>query len=150
MKDLAVLDTNIVIDWLNGHPAAVQIYSQYCQVVISRVTYAEVLVGYKDPEIKNTVAELLEASFLIDDTTVEIALEAVKARQATRVGLCDAFIYATAVERGCVVYSRNPKDFKKLKAHNDAAVEMPYEVTCDLRTLRTFEDMTVIISEMTI
>lgn len=150
MRDFAVLDTNIVIDWLNGHPGALDIYAKHRQVVISRVTYAEVLVGYKDPDVKDTVAELLEASFLIDDTTVEIALEAVKARQATRVGLCDAFIYATAVERGCVVYSRNPKDFKKLKAHNDAAVEMPYDVICDLRTLRTFEDMTVTINRMTI
>lgn len=42
---VAVFDTNIVIDALNGRPEADAEYSRYERVLISRVTWMEVLVG---------------------------------------------------------------------------------------------------------
>ena len=42
---IAVFDTNIIIDALNGVAAADAEYSRYERVLISRITWMEVLVG---------------------------------------------------------------------------------------------------------
>ena len=41
----AVFDTNLVIDALNGVAAADTEYKRYSEVLISRITWMEVLVG---------------------------------------------------------------------------------------------------------
>jgi hypothetical protein len=42
---IAVFDTNIVIDALNGVTDADVEYSRYARVLISRITWIEVMVG---------------------------------------------------------------------------------------------------------
>jgi len=42
---IAVFDTNIVIDALNGVAEADDEYSRYERVLISRVTWMEILIG---------------------------------------------------------------------------------------------------------
>ncbi len=44
---IAVFDTNIVIDALNGIAKADKEYNLYERVIISRVTWMEILVGEK-------------------------------------------------------------------------------------------------------
>ena len=58
---IAVFDTNIVIDALNGVPEADTEYSRYERVLISRITWMEALVGAKgdDTQLRN----FLESNF---------------------------------------------------------------------------------------
>jgi PIN domain len=59
----AVFDTNIIIDALNGVADADAEYKRYERVLISRVTWMEVLVGAADDEAK--VRDFLETQFEI-------------------------------------------------------------------------------------
>jgi len=47
---IAVFDTNIVIDVLNGLSEADDEYARYERVLISRITWMEVLVGAQDDD----------------------------------------------------------------------------------------------------
>lgn len=58
---LAVFDTNIVIDALNGVTDADVEYSRYERVLISRITWIEVMVGAREDEAQ--VRNLLETHF---------------------------------------------------------------------------------------
>ena len=149
-QNVAVFDTNIIIDWLNGNSHAVRLFRENAIRVISRITFAEVLVGYKNDTTRKMVAELLKSSLEIDDTDEETALIAVKARIDTKIAIADAFIYAAAIVRQCTVYSRNPKDFEK--AGLDAShVNIPYnaaavkaeeeEVVKDARFCNAYDDL---------
>jgi len=48
----AVFDTNIVIDALNGVANVDTEYSRYERVLISRITWMEVMVGAQDKEVE--------------------------------------------------------------------------------------------------
>ncbi len=124
-QNTAVFDTNIIIDWLSGSTHAIRLFRQNTNRVISRITFAEVLVGYKDEKTRDIVAELLKSSLEIDDTDETTALIAVQARIDTKIGIADAFIYAAAIVRKCKVYSRNPKDFEK-EGLDAEHVRIPY------------------------
>lgn len=45
---IAVFDTNILIDYLNGEVKAKNTIEQYDQIAISVITYIEIMVGVKD------------------------------------------------------------------------------------------------------
>jgi predicted nucleic acid-binding protein len=49
---IAVFDTNIVIDALNGADEADKEYERYERVLISLVTWMEVMIGAEDGEDK--------------------------------------------------------------------------------------------------
>jgi predicted nucleic acid-binding protein len=50
---IAVFDTNILIDYLNGEVKAKNTIEQYDQIAISVITYIEIMVGVKDVHKKN-------------------------------------------------------------------------------------------------
>jgi len=83
---IAVFDTNIVIDALNGVAEADDEYGRYERVLISRVTWMEVLIGAEG-----------------DDSEL---------RREHRIRLPDAIIWATARVNEAVLVTRNTKDFK--------------------------------------
>ncbi len=105
-----VFDTNILIDYLNGHaPAAAEI-AKHNDRIISRVTWMEVLVGVK-PHEESTVRTFL-SGFKIAELTPAVSEEAVRIRRTkTKIKLPDAIIYATARSEGCSLLTRNTKDF---------------------------------------
>ncbi|MEM6811995.1 MAG: PIN domain-containing protein [Pseudomonadota bacterium] len=141
-----VVDTNIVIDWLDGEPLALDLFEQYRDRAISRITFAEVLVGYKDDETREVVSELLKSCMEIVDTNEEDAIIAVKARIDSNMGLLDAFIYATALSRGAIVVTRNPKDFVR-KGLDKEHIFIPYH-TMDLRLAASpFDDAEITIMQ---
>jgi predicted nucleic acid-binding protein len=106
---IAVFDTNIVIDALNGVVEADAEYSRYERVLISRVTWMEVLIGAQedDSELRN----FLETHFEIIPVDVAVAETAVQLRRAHRIRLPDAIIWATARVNEAVLVTRNTKDF---------------------------------------
>ena len=118
----AVFDTNIVIDALNGISEADAEYSRYERVLISRITWMEVLVGAQGDD--SQLRDFLETHFEIIPLDLAVAESAVQVRRAYRLRLPDAIIWATAQVNDAVLVTRNTKDFS---ADWDG-VRIPYAV----------------------
>ena len=106
---IAVFDTNIVIDALNGVAEADAEYSRYERVLISRVTWMEVLIGAEGDDAN--LRDFLETHFEIIPLDMAVAETAVQLRRAHHIRLPDAIIWATAQTREAVLVTRNTKDF---------------------------------------
>ena len=106
----AVFDTNFLIDYLNGIDAAREELARYRVRQISIITFIEVLVGAKAGEEKAIRGFL--ATFQIIELSAEIAKEAIAIRKELRLKIPDAIVYATARSQGCLLVSRNTKEFK--------------------------------------
>jgi hypothetical protein len=120
----AVFDTNLVIDALNGVAAADVEYDRYERVLISRITWMEVLVGAEDDEAAQ-VRDFLEIYFEIIPLDVAVAERGVQLRRAYRLRLPDAIIWATAQVHDAVLVTRNTRDF-----HVDwEGIRAPYQLS---------------------
>ena len=73
---IAVFDTNIVIDALNGIAAADTEYTRYERVLISRITWIETMVGAQGDEqrVRDFLARFFVAAPL-DDATAEMTVQ---------------------------------------------------------------------------
>lgn len=111
MKEKYLIDTVILIDHLNGIPAATEWLSslQPGEATISVVTRAEVLVGTKEKERGGV--ELLLASYQCLSLDSPIADTAARFRQRHRWKLPDAFQAALVEEHNLKLATRNTKDF---------------------------------------
>ncbi len=119
----AVFDTNILIDYLNGIWEAAEELKLYKAKHISITTYMEVLVGVEGQEEEKIVRSFL-SSFKVHKLSIEIAEQAIFIRRETKVKLPDAVVYATAKEEGCILVTRNTKDFKE----GTPDVRVPYKL----------------------
>ena len=119
---IAVFDTNIVIDALNGLSEADAEYIRYEHVFISRITWMEVLVGVKENDIQ--VRDFLSAHFEIIPLDLAVAETAVQIRRTHRIRLPDAIIWATAQVNEAILVTRNTKDFDPAWE----AIRVPYAV----------------------
>ena len=106
---LAVFDNNIVIDALNGVAEADAEYSRYEHVLISRITWMEVLVGAEGDD--SEIRDFLETHFEIISLDLAVAEIAVQLRRAYHIRLPDAIIWSTAKANEAVLVTRNTKDF---------------------------------------
>jgi len=98
-----------VIDALNGVTEADVEYSRYERILISRITWMEVLIGAEgdDSELRN----FLETHFEIIPLDLAVAETAVRLRRAHRIRLPDAIIWGTARVNDAELVTRNTKDF---------------------------------------
>lgn len=119
----AVFDTNILVDYLNGIEEAKTELSRYKTRLVSVITQIEILVGVEDADEESAVRAFL-STFQIKDLTEGISEEAVRIRRDTRMKIPDAIVYATAKSEGCLLVTRNKKDFKL----EWPDVRIPYEV----------------------
>lgn len=119
---IAVFDTNIVIDALNGLPEADDEYVRYERVLISRITWMEVLVGAQGDEPQ--LRDFLDTQFEIIPLDQAVAETAVQLRRAHHLRLPDAIIWATAQTNDAVLVSRNTKDFNA----DWEGIRVPYTV----------------------
>jgi len=106
---IAVFDTNIVIDALNGAAEADTEYSRYERVLISRITWMEVLVGAEGDDAE--LRDFLETHFEIIPLDLAVAETAVQLRREHHIRLPDAIIWASAKAHEAVLVTRNTKDF---------------------------------------
>lgn len=119
----AVLDTNILIDYLKGIEEARQELSRYSRILVSLITRIELLVGARDESEAGVIRDLL-ASYDEVVLTSAIAEQAIRIRKEHGMKIPDAIVYATAKESECQIVSRNTKDF-----HPDwPDVRMPYRI----------------------
>ncbi|MFO1490215.1 MAG: type II toxin-antitoxin system VapC family toxin [Kiritimatiellia bacterium] len=120
----AILDSDVLIDYLQGIARARAEIDLYARREISIISWMEVLSGAQDEEEKNAARRFLD-SFTVQPLTVEVASEAVALRRQHRIRLPDAIIWATARIHGCLLVTRNTKDFPA----RDPGVRFPYVVT---------------------
>jgi predicted nucleic acid-binding protein len=118
----ALFDTNILIDYLNGLPAARAELGRYGDKAISIVTWMELLVG-ATPTTEAVIRAFL-GSFEIVMLDDRIAEHAVTSRKSLKMKLPDAIIWASAQTNGMLLVTRNVKDFPA----QSPGVRMPYRV----------------------
>ncbi len=83
----------------------------------------ELLCGAKDSSEKQAVETLLSGMQRVDFDE-KVARRAVELRQSLRLKLPDAVVLASAEEEGCILVTRNTRDFPA----DDPRVRFPYSV----------------------
>jgi predicted nucleic acid-binding protein len=121
---LAVLDTNILVDFLNGITQARTEIQRHREVGVSVISWVEVLVGARSIGEETVIRDFL-AGFRVLDVDQDTAEEAIRVRRSHRVKLPDAIIWASARARGALLVTRNTKDFPR----DDPGVRIPYSLT---------------------
>jgi predicted nucleic acid-binding protein len=116
----AVLDTNILVDYLRGLAQASTELSLYESPAISVMSWMEVMVG-TTPQTESAARAFLK-SFDILQIDTETAEHAVQLRKTKRVKLPDAIIWATAQVHQCLLVTRNTRDFDP----NEPGIRVPY------------------------
>ena len=118
----ALLDTNILVDHLNGVEAAREEIRRYERPLISPITWMEVMVGALESD--SVVVRAFLSGFTqvpIDPAVAEIAV-ALRRQQGIR--LPDAIIWASARKESALLVSRNSKDFPP----DAPGVRIPYRI----------------------
>jgi hypothetical protein len=119
----AIIDSDVLIDYLQGVEAARAELARYPKREISILSWMEVLAGADTAEEEQDCRRFL-STFTIHPLSVEVAAEAVKLRRRVRLRLPDAIIWATAKTQSCLLVTRNTKDFPA----SDPGVRVPYTV----------------------
>lgn len=117
----ALIDTNILIDYLIGIDAAARALEQYPDKAISLVTWMEVMAGVSEDPAEVNIIKTFLSGFQLLPIDIGVAAEAVRVRKARKIKLPDAIIQATANLHQCVLVTRNTKDFPA-----GPGVEVPY------------------------
>ena len=119
----ALFDTNILIDYLKGVDAAQAELVRYRERLISIVTWMEVQAGVRNAE-EGDVIEMFLRDFRVVEVTRAIARDAVEIRQASRMRLPDALIWASARHESALLITRNTKDFPA----DEPGIRIPYRI----------------------
>jgi len=106
----ALLDSDVLLDFLDGFPPAARELARYQKCSVSIVSWMEVMAGAKTTEDEEVRRAFLN-HFRVLPLNAEIAEEAVALRRQHRLKLPDAIIWATAKSESCLLVSRNTKDF---------------------------------------
>ena len=119
----AVVDTNILIDYLNGSEAAKRELDSFDAIYISLISWMEILVGAGEGDDESEVREFLRR-FRVHPVDEGVAERAVEIRRRDKVRLPDAIIWATAQHLGLLLVTRNTRDFPR----NHPGVRVPYSI----------------------
>ena len=119
----ALIDTNVLIDYLGGVEAARDELARHAEPLISTITWMEVMVGASDDREIARLRWFLSGfgRVAIDDRVSELA---VTIRREHRIRLPDAIIWASARSIGGLLVTRNTKDFPA----DDPGVRVPYSI----------------------
>lgn len=128
MNNEILFDTMILIDHLRGFPPAqekIRLVKQKSLLgYISVLTEAELLAGQgsKNPSKRNEIVELIGIFHKVLLSN-EIAQKAGEFKREYNRPLDDCVIAATAFYQKCKLWTKNKKDFEKIK---EIEVEEPY------------------------
>ena len=120
----AVLDSDILVDYLQGLDKAKREIERYSQPEISIISWMEIMTGADNPAEEKSCRDFL-SRFFVHQLSIDIATEAVAVRKKYRIRLPDAIIWATARANGCLLVTRNTKDFST----KEPEIRVPYRVT---------------------
>lgn len=118
----AVIDTNVLVDYLQGLDDARVELAHYGKPAISVISWMEVMVG-ATPQTEAATRAFL-SGFDVLGIEGAVAEEAVTLRKSRHIKLPDAVIWATARVNQCVLVTRNTRDMDP----TDPAVRVPYGV----------------------
>jgi len=119
----AIIDSDVLIDYLQGLNKAKSELDRYPKREMSIVSWMEIMPLTDSPEEEKSCQGFLN-SFTIHHLSMEVASEAVKIRKEFRIRLPDAIVWATARSQGCLLVTRNTKDFPA----SEPGIRIPYEV----------------------
>ncbi len=106
-----LLDSNIIIYYLNGNQSIHQFIEKYKSVSsISLITYYEVLNYNFSEEEEKIVKDFLE-KFEIITVSKNIIHKSIENRKQKKIKMADNFILSTAQLFGMTLVTRNSKDF---------------------------------------
>ena len=114
-----LVDSSILIDFLNGVPEAKREIHSHINRAISVISWIEVTAGIRAGE--ESRAEAFLGSFQLLQLTTPIAVETANIRRNTRLKLPDAVILATAHVEKRTLLTRNTRDFG-----DGVSVRIPY------------------------
>jgi predicted nucleic acid-binding protein len=117
----ALLDSDILLDFLDGYGAAAREIARYHECCVSIISWMEILAGARNQADEDVRRGFL-GHFRIVPLTAQVAEEAVRLRREYRLKLPDAVIWASAITENCLLVSRNTKHFPA----NQASVRFPY------------------------
>jgi predicted nucleic acid-binding protein len=107
---IAVLDSSIFIDYLNGVAQAQREISQYRHASIRPITWVEAQL--KAPEgLEEATRQAIDANFTRLELTDAILFESLSLSRSHHLKLPDAMIWACALGNGWPLVTRNTKDF---------------------------------------
>lgn len=118
----ALFDTNVLIDYLNAVPQARHELGRYDEKAISVITWIEVMVG-AEPNVEEPTRRFLE-TFSVVPLEAAVAERAVALRQAHRIKVPDALIWASADVHSMLLVSRNTKVFPA----DTPGIRVPYHL----------------------
>jgi predicted nucleic acid-binding protein len=119
----AVLDSDILIDFLQGIQAAADEIKAYDAPLYSVISWMEVMIGAETDEERGAADTLFKSMRRVELSTA-VATRAVELRKQLRLKLPDAIVLATADCEGCILVTRNARDFDP----KDPRVRIPYDV----------------------
>lgn len=119
----AVVDTNILIDYLNGSSKAKHELDAFETVYISLISWMEILIGAVEGEEESAIREFL-GRFQVHPVDAAVAERAVAIRRHNEIRLPDAIIWATAQQLGILLVTRNTRDFPR----DNPGVRVPYSI----------------------
>jgi predicted nucleic acid-binding protein len=119
----AVVDTNILIDYLSGVQKAKQELDAFEDLYISLITWMEILVGAGEGKEESEIREFLRR-FRVHPVDEGVAERAVDIRRRENIRLPDAIIWATAQQLGILLVTRNTRDFPV----KHPGIRIPYKI----------------------
>jgi predicted nucleic acid-binding protein len=119
----AIIDSDVLIDFLQGVKSAQTELAKYSRREISIVSWMEVMAG-ADGEAEEAGCRDFLATFAVHPVTSETAEEAVRLRRDRRLRLPDAIVWATARVNGALLVTRNTKDFPV----GEPGIRVPYSL----------------------
>lgn len=119
----ALFDSNIIIDALKAIPPAFAELERYEDCLISRITWIEILVGADSKAEEEAFRDYLK-KFSIRELDGRVSERAVALRRRYRLKTPDAVIWASAEEEGCLLVTRNTKDFPS----DTPGIRFPYRL----------------------
>lgn len=120
---IACVDSDVLIDYFDGIPEASEELARYDRLLISRITWIEVLVGAAQPALAQVREDFLR-QFQMIELDAAVARQAITLRQKHRLRLPDAIVWASARVSQALLISRNTKDFPS----RHPGVRMPYRI----------------------
>jgi predicted nucleic acid-binding protein len=119
----AVVDTNILIDYLSGSNKAKEELDAFDELYISLITWMEILVGAEEGKEEGEIREFLRR-FRVHAVDEGVAERAVEIRRREKIRLLDAIIWATALQLGILLVTRNTRDFPS----KHPGIRVPYRL----------------------
>ena len=119
----AVVDTNVLIDYLSGSAKARLELDSFEKAHLSIISSMEILVGAREGDEEADIREFMRR-FEIHPVHDGIAERAVHIRRREKMRLPDAIIWATAQHLGLLLVTRNIRDFPR----NNPGVRIPYRL----------------------